>query len=101
MATAYIALGSNLGKRQMIVRTALRKLNEIPQTGVVAVATFLQTDPVDCPPGAAQFINTVARLDTGLSAIELMKNLMFIEQTLGRQRSKDLPPHAPRTIDLD
>jgi 2-amino-4-hydroxy-6-hydroxymethyldihydropteridine diphosphokinase len=103
METAYIALGSNLGKRQAAVRAALRRLGEMPQTGVVAVANLRETEPVDCPPGAERFINTVARVETGLSAAELMRHLMAIERELGRERSEGDPPrrHAARTMDLD
>jgi 3-oxoacyl-[acyl-carrier protein] reductase len=100
MAIAFVALGSNLGKRQAALRQALERLRHIPQTRVSDVAAFRQTRPVDCPPGAGPFINSAARLETALAAPELLGHLLRIEQELGRRRSA-AAPHAPRTIDLD
>jgi 2-amino-4-hydroxy-6-hydroxymethyldihydropteridine diphosphokinase len=99
MTFAYVALGSNLGKRQAALRAALARLAQIPHTKVTAIATFRQTSPVDCPPNTPPFINSVAEIDTSLNSEEFMRNLARIESELGRQRGPI--PNAPRTIDLD
>jgi len=101
MHHAFIALGSNLGKRQLALRTALRRLNEIRDTRLVTSATFFQTAPVDAPPGSPDFFNSAAHLETALSPGELFASLVRIEEDLGRRRDPTLPPNAPRTIDLD
>ena len=101
MHQAYIALGSNLGKRQLALRTALRRLSEIPGTRLIASAPFLQTAPVDAPSESPDFFNTVAHLETSLSPADLFSHLLRIEESLGRQRDPSLPHNAPRTIDLD
>lgn len=100
MTIALVALGSNLGKRQTALRNALARMQLIPQTGVITVATFRTTSPVDCPEGAGAFINSAAKLETQLPAAELLGQLLRIELEMGRTRQVD-HPHAPRTIDLD
>jgi 2-amino-4-hydroxy-6-hydroxymethyldihydropteridine diphosphokinase len=100
MPTAYIALGSNLGKRQAALRAAIARLNALPHSRVAAVATFRETDPVDAPPDSPKFMNGAVALDTRLPPEDLLTHLLAIERALGRTRS----PHAhnaPRTLDLD
>ena len=92
MATAYISLGSNLGDREAMIRAAIEAL-----PGVVAVSELRETEPVglvDQPP----FLNGVARLETELSARELLEALLAVERQLGRERRVRW---GPRTIDLD
>lgn len=103
MTTAFVALGSNLGKRQGALRSALQRLGRLSQTREIVVANFRETEPVDCPPDAGRFINSVAQLETELTAPELLRHLQQIEHDLGRRRSsgRRASPHAPRTIDLD
>ncbi len=92
MATAYISLGSNLGDREATIRAAVAAL-----PGVVAVSELRETEPVGVvvqPP----FLNGVARLETELSARELLAALLAVERQLGRERRERW---GPRTIDLD
>ena len=100
MTTAYLALGSNLGKRQAALRAALDRLRRLPGTQVTAIASFRETQPVDCEPGARKFINSVTQLETSLGADELFGQICQIERALGRDRSPS-PPNRSRTIDLD
>jgi 2-amino-4-hydroxy-6-hydroxymethyldihydropteridine diphosphokinase len=100
MTTAYIGLGSNLGKRQAAIRAALEKLAKLPSTRLAAVATFRETDPVDCPPGSGAYMNSVAAIHTDLSPAELLQHLLRIERELGRDRTNE-QRNDPRVIDLD
>ncbi|HVT81125.1 MAG TPA: 2-amino-4-hydroxy-6-hydroxymethyldihydropteridine diphosphokinase [Phycisphaerae bacterium] len=100
MTSAYIALGSNLGKRQTALRMALDRLGKLPQTTVNAVASFRETEPVDAPAGSPRFMNSAAELRTSLTAEALLEQMLRIESGLGRTRA-GAEPHAPRTIDLD
>jgi 2-amino-4-hydroxy-6-hydroxymethyldihydropteridine diphosphokinase len=100
MTTAYIALGSNLGKRQTALRACLAQVGKITGTSVKQVATFRETEPVDAPAGSPRFMNSAAHLETSLSAETLLHELLRIEQALGRDRGAQ-EFHAPRTIDLD
>ena len=100
MTMGFVALGSNLGDREGMLREAVLRLKRLPRTEVLAVASFRQTEPLDCPPGAGRFLNSAAKLRTELTARELLEGLMRIEHELGRRRTAG-PRHAPRTIDLD
>jgi 2-amino-4-hydroxy-6-hydroxymethyldihydropteridine diphosphokinase len=96
-AAAYVALGSNLDDPVGQVRSALVALDQLPHTRVTARSSLYRTAPIgrlDQP----DFINAVARLETKLSARDLLASLLAIEARHARVRST---PNAPRTLDLD
>ncbi len=96
--TAFVALGSNLGDRDKLLDRAVHRLEETPGITVVARASVYETEPVGGPPGQQQYLNSVVKIQTDISARELFAQMCIIEQELGRVRTvKD----APRTIDLD
>jgi len=102
MATAYIAIGSNLGQRQDAIRAALARLEEIPGITVTAIATFRETDAVDAPPDSGRFINGAISIETNLPPVDLLRHLLQIEREMGRDRSEEGDVrNAPRTLDLD
>ncbi len=95
MATAYIALGANLGDRKATLREAVRRLVALGETDIVS--PLYETEPVgyaDQPP----YLNAVARLITTLAPPDLLRELLRIEAELGRVRTF---ANAPRTLDLD
>lgn len=100
MTTAFVALGSNLGKRQTALRAAIDRIGRMPGTRVIAVADFLENPAVDAPPDSPAFLNSVMQILTSASAEELLAQLLEIERELGRDRDSQ-PANAPRTIDLD
>lgn len=89
-----IALGSNLGDRAWHLRRALHLL----PVRVVRVSAFVETAPVDAPPGSADFLNAVTVGYTSLGARELLAALHDIEARMGRVRRHR---NEPRVIDLD
>ena len=94
---AFIALGSNLGEREAMIRLALDDLARLPGTMLVRASSLYDTEPVgeaDQP----NFLNAVAQIDTEMTARQLLWNLQLIEKRLGRVRSQKW---GPRTIDLD
>lgn len=98
MVTAYIGLGSNLDAPGEQVERALRELNALPQTRLVARSRLYRTAPwggIEQP----DFINAVAQLETGLDAQVLMRALLTIEHRAGRRR--DGERNGPRVLDLD
>ena len=97
MTVAYVGLGSNLDDPVRQVLQAFDELNELPHTRVVNRSSLYRTAPVG---HAAQpdFVNAVARLETGLAAERLLDELQRVEASHGRQRPF---PNAPRTLDLD
>ncbi len=98
MATAYIALGSNLGDRAAALRHAVSRLNHVQGIRVETVSEFYETEPVGEPPGQPEYLNAAARLGTELSPEELLERLLETESALGRVRRERW---GSRTIDLD
>src|SRR6058998_3410078 len=96
--TAYIALGSNLGDREKNLDRAVEVLRNWPGITVTKVSSYHETDPVGGPLGQGRYLNAAAELQTDLTAAELLRVLLDVEQSLGRVRTE---PSGPRTIDLD
>lgn len=97
MATiAYIGIGSNLGDARRHVEQAIDALGRLAQTRLTGQSSLFRTAPVDA--GGDDYINAVARLETGLPAQDLLAALQDVEQSFGRERPY---PNAPRTLDLD
>lgn len=94
----FIALGSNLGDRAALLNAALQRLNQVPGVRVLRASRFHETSPVGGPPHQGMYLNAVAELACDISAHELMRELLRIEQELGRERGVS---NGPRTIDLD
>lgn len=93
---AYIGIGSNLGDAQGNVQRAILQLGRLPLSSFVAQSNLFRTAPIDAD--GDDYVNAVARIDTQLSAPQLLSELQAIEQAFGRDRPY---PNAPRTLDLD
>ena len=94
---AYIALGANLGEPAVQIERALEELAKLPDSRVVGRSRLYLSRPAgyaDQP----DFVNAVARLDTTLSARDLLDRLLELEHRHGRVRSFR---NSPRTLDLD
>jgi 3-oxoacyl-[acyl-carrier protein] reductase len=98
MATAYLALGSNLGDRWANLTAAVRRLRAEPGVRVIATSEVYETAPLDCPPGSGDYLNSVVAVETDTSPEDLLKLLHRIEHAFGRVRTE---VNAPRTLDLD
>lgn len=94
--TAFIALGANLGDAQAAVLSALDALATLPETRLQAYSRLYRTAPHEAT--GPDFINAVARVETALSAPDLLCALQAIENAAGRERPY---VNAPRTLDLD
>ena len=94
--TAFIALGANLGDARQSVEDALQALARLPDTRVSARSRLYRTAPHEAT--GPDFINAVARIETGLNAPALLDALQAIEHAAGRERPY---VNAPRTLDLD
>ena len=95
MATAYIALGANLGNRAETLGRAVQRLTALGH--ITAVSSLYETDPVGYLEQPS-FLNAVIALETQLAPAELLAALLDVERDLGRTRTF---PNAPRTLDLD
>jgi 2-amino-4-hydroxy-6-hydroxymethyldihydropteridine diphosphokinase len=92
----FVGLGSNLGDRELNLRQALERLEEV---GPVRASSFRETDPVGVT-DQPKFLNAAAELATDLSPRELLERLLEIERELGRDRATERR-WGPRVIDLD
>ena len=97
MATAYVALGANLGDPVATVNAALAALATLPQTRLSASSALYRTAPVGITE-QPEFINAAARLETTLAPEVLLDALLDIEQQFGRIRAER---NGPRSLDLD
>lgn len=93
---AYVGIGANLGNAVQSVEQAILAISALPHTRCFARSSLFSSAPVDAQ--GNDFINAVVRIDTGLDAEELLRQLQAIEHAFGRERPFR---NAPRTLDLD
>lgn len=95
--TAYIALGSNMGKTETYLTTAIEQVNQLPECQVTNVSEFIRTKPYG---GVEQddFLNGCMEVKTLFTPEELLAALHVVEQAAGRER---IVKWGPRTLDLD
>ena len=93
----FIGVGSNVGDRAGMLNRAAREIAKIGAVKIVQWSPVYETDPVgktDQP----RFLNAACELQTGLAPADLMRELISIEERLGRTRGERW---GPREIDLD
>lgn len=95
---AYIALGSNLGDRELNLLRAVAEVGKIPDSKVTALSSFYETSPVGNV-NQDPFYNAILRISTRLDARSLLTHLLRIEdETFKRVRTTH---QGPRRMDLD
>lgn len=94
---AYIALGSNLGQREVFLAHGLRAIASLAKTRLLAQTAVEETAPVG-PVEQGPFLNQMIAIETELSPKDLLAALQRIEKDAGRVRSERW---GPRTLDLD
>ena len=92
---AVIALGSNLGNRELYIDSAVAELAKVIE--ITHLSTNHETDPVGGPE-QPKYLNAIAIAETELDPRELLIIMLEIENRLGREREVHW---GPRTIDLD
>jgi len=97
VTSAWIGIGANLGDSRAQVMQAIDELGLLPLTRLAARSSLYRTAAIDAP-GQPDYVNAVARIDTGLAAAALLGRLQAIEHRAGRERPYR---NAPRTLDLD
>lgn len=94
----FIALGSNVGDRELNLLRAVAEIARIPASKVTALSPFYDTEPVGMGV-VANFLNAVLRLESSLAPDALLGELMRIEhETFQRKRSNSVDS---RRMDLD
>ncbi len=95
---AYIALGSNLGDRELNLLRAVAEIGRLPAGKVTGLSPFYETSPVGVS-DQPFFFNAVLRLSTKQPPHELLHNLQHIESVIFKRKRDQ--HWGPRTIDLD
>lgn len=93
----YLSLGSNMGDREMNLKSALDRISRITRTTLKRISCIYDTEPVGYTE-QSRFLNTAAAIDTELEPLCLLKELQQIELDLKRVRDIRW---GPRTIDID
>ena len=109
MTRVYLSLGSNLGDRLALLRTAVQRLRESADLELVSASPLYESEPWEKEPGRAPseerwYLNCVVAVDTPLSPRALLERIHGIEDALGRARPAGTPEarrFAPRTVDID
>jgi 2-amino-4-hydroxy-6-hydroxymethyldihydropteridine diphosphokinase len=96
MNNLYLLMGANMGHRINNFNTAKKKIEQligkiIRQSAIYETAAWGNTKQPD-------FLNQVLIIKTKLDAANTLKNLLLIEEKMGRIR---LAKNEPRVIDLD
>lgn len=94
---AYIALGSNLGKRELALSRARAAIAAIRDTRLIAATEVEETDPIG-PIPQGKYLNQMVAVSTTLPPRTLLAALHRIERAAGRVRASRW---GPRTLDLD
>jgi 2-amino-4-hydroxy-6-hydroxymethyldihydropteridine diphosphokinase len=97
MQYCFVGLGSNLGDRRLNLRMALQKISRLPGTKIIKTSKIIESMPQGGPQ-QPKYLNSVVKLQTGLSPLNLLRKLKKIEIMFGRRKSVRW---GPRIIDLD
>ena len=93
----YIGLGSNLKGPKEQIEKALRALTEAKETTLLSLSSFYQSKPLLDMPGP-NYLNVVCKIETDLSALDLLN---FCQEIEDNQRRVRRVKWGSRTIDLD
>lgn len=96
MTVAYLGLGANLGDARQALKDAVVCLAQQHTVTVLGKSSLYRTAPVDA--GGDDYYNCAVKIDTRLSARELLALCHKIEHHFGRERPYR---NAPRTLDID
>jgi 2-amino-4-hydroxy-6-hydroxymethyldihydropteridine diphosphokinase len=99
MTGIYLSLGSNVGERGENIARAIAALAGFG-VRVVKRSALYETEPVEMRE-PEWFLNCVVEAQTDLPPRELMRALLEIERSLGRERTASVTQKLPRIIDLD
>ncbi len=95
-SVAYLLLGTNLGKREELLKKALKAVGE--RAGqLVAVSSVYETEPWGTE-GQPPYLNQAAAISTQLAPVVLLETILSIESGLGRMRRTRWDS---RTMDID
>ena len=98
MTRTFLGLGSNLGDRLGYLRAAIGALGRGPAMRLIGTSKVYETTPVEVDEEQPDYLNCVAEIECGISALELLRFCQGVEAALGRDKKGEM---APRTLDVD
>ncbi len=93
----YLGLGSNIEQPRLQIKKAIKALENLDNITVISNAGYFESKPMG-PEDQPDFVNTVVKLETVLTASELLTQCQLIEQQQGRVKKRHW---GERCIDLD
>jgi 2-amino-4-hydroxy-6-hydroxymethyldihydropteridine diphosphokinase len=96
MNVAYLSLGSNEGDRELWLEQAMKLI--VAGCGTITMRSAIYETAAWGNNEQPDFLNMVAKVETGLTAEELLQAILSAETQLGRIRTVKW---GPRTIDID
>lgn len=97
-STVYIGLGSNIKDPSSQIQRALQSLDDHDSIKLLASAHLYSSAPMG-PKNQPDYTNSVCKISTNLTPIELLDVTQAIELEHGRERKAER--WGPRTLDLD
>ena len=97
MPVVYIGLGSNKGQKIRNIQEAIRRLKE--KITVTKISSLYLAEPVGIRGG--WFVNCVVKSQSSYSPSYLLRELLKIEEKMGRELRRPGEKKGPRVIDLD
>jgi len=94
----YVGIGSNLNSPKQQVLSALEDINRIKNTRLIDQSSLYQSSPMG-PADQPDYINAVVKIETDLTASELLTELQLLENRHGRLRTA--VRWQARSLDLD
>jgi 2-amino-4-hydroxy-6-hydroxymethyldihydropteridine diphosphokinase len=91
-----LSLGSNMGNRYELFRSALGAIGAIDGVMIIAMSRIEETEAFGPP--QPNYLNQMLLVDTTLTMPALLSHLQLVELSHGRARSV---PKGPRTLDID
>lgn len=99
MATVYLSLGTNIGNKEKQMHEAIERI-ETQIGDVVSRSTFYVTEPWGFE-SENSFLNAAVKIETELSADEVLKETQNIEREMGRMEKSEKGKYKDRIIDID
>lgn len=99
MATVYLSLGTNIGNKEKQMNEAIERI-ETQIGDVVSRSTFYVTEPWGFE-SENSFLNAAVKIETVLSADEVLKETQNIEREMGRMEKSEKGKYKDRIIDID
>ncbi|HEY5970274.1 MAG TPA: 2-amino-4-hydroxy-6-hydroxymethyldihydropteridine diphosphokinase [Chitinophagaceae bacterium] len=96
MRTAYLLIGGNLGNRKENLSKAVTLINE--QCGSLTRSSSIYETEAWGITDQPSFLNQALEISTSLTARQLIRRVLKIEEEMGRVRKEKL---GPRIIDID